>query len=278
VEQWLVDHGYSGSIDTFTRQDGFVVVQANISVSKASQYVHTTEHDDIVLDAQGGATHNLTITLDYQPTGPIYGFDTYADYIRVYVPKTAQFLSGDGFDTGQCLPPPNATSGCCTASTSASPTSTVSTGIATGAAGSPGKGGKGKPTNECAIYKSSFPSSARYCPDGNYDLGDRFYREPWKLDSLGPPTALTSDLPGRSMWGGLTETSKNCISYITLSWYVPHAVKHKGGQSPYELLVQKQGGYIPRVEITIDASALKIKGLKPFSASGNLVADKVFAL
>ena len=80
------------------------------------------------------------------------------------------------------------------------------------------------------------------------------------------------------MWGGLTETPKNCISYITLSWYVPHVVKNEPGQSPYELLVQKQGGYIPTVKITIDTSALKIKGLKSFSASSDLGADKLFAL
>lgn len=239
VEQWLVEHGYSGSIDTFSKQDGFTVVQANISISKASQYVHTTEHDDIVLDAQGGATHNLTIRLDYYPTGPIYGFDTYADYIRVYAPATAQFLSGDGFDNGQCA-------------------------------------SSGSSKSDCG--SNSISSSARYCPDGNYNLGDRYVGVPWKVGSLGPPTAQTSDLPGRAMWGGLTETPKNCTSYIKLSWYVPHAVKNKVGQSPYTLLVQKQGGYIPTVEITIDATALNIKGLKPFSASSDLVADKLFAL
>ncbi len=251
AEQWLVEHGYSGSIDTFSKQDGFTVTQANISVSKASQYVHTTEHDDIVLDAQGGATHNLTIALDYHPTGPIYGFDTYADYIRVYAPATAQLLSGNGFDTGQCLSSGN--------STSAS-----------------GNGGKESKPSGCG--STSTPSSARYCPDGNYNLGNRYFGVPWRADSLGPPTAQTSDLPGRAMWGGLTETPKNCTSYIRLSWYVPHMVKNKTGQTPYTLLVQKQSGYIPTVEITIDTSALDIQGVKPLSASGDLVADKIFAL
>jgi len=80
------------------------------------------------------------------------------------------------------------------------------------------------------------------------------------------------------MWGGLTETPKNCTSYIRLSWYVPHVVKNKAGLSPYTLLVQKQSGYIPTVEITIDASALNIQGVKPLSVSGDLVADKTFAL
>ncbi len=260
AEQWLSDHGYSGSTDSFAKQDGFQVVQANISISKASQYVHTTEHDDVVLDAQGGATHNLTITLDYKQTGQVYGFDTYADYIRVYAPQNAQFISGDGFDTGQALCNP----------TPVGPPKK-------GAPPPPGTGGT-TPVTGCSQYDTYFPSDARYCPDGNYKLGDRGYQQAWTIDSLGAPTSQTSDLPGHAMWGGLTETPKNCISTITLSWYVPHAVKSLRGQSPYALFIQKQGGYIPSVELTIDVSALKIKGLKPFSFKGNLGSDKTFAL
>ncbi len=258
AEQWLSDHGYSGSTDSFSKQDGFAVVQSNISVSKASQYVHTTEHDDIVLDAQGGATHNLTITLNYQQKGQVYGFDTYADYIRVYAPQNAQFLSGDGFDTGQVL---------------CNPTSTVP----------PKKGDTpatedATPVARCSQYDTSFPSNARYCPDGNYKLGNRGFQQAWTIDSLGAPTNLASDLPGHAMWGGLTETPKNCTSYITLSWHVPHAVIDLVGQSPYALLVQKQGGYIPSVELTVNTSALAVKGLKPFTFKGDLSTDKTFAV
>jgi len=254
AEAWLVEHGYSGAMDTYSKQDGFMVVQANISISKASQYVHTTEHDSITLDAQGGATHQLTITLTYNQTGPVYGFDTYADYIRVYAPASAQFLDGDGFDTGKPL-------------------------CKSGKANSP-PGGQGD-QGGCSQSNKPSPGSPRYCPSGNYSLGDRGYtlnnsKGQWVVDSLGAPTALTSDLPGRAMFGGLTETPKNCISTITVSWYVPHAVKLIAGQAPYSILVQKQGGYIPTVEIEIDTSA--IKGLKPFSFSGNLVADRLFSL
>ena len=111
AEAWLAQNGLSGAMSSFTNQDGFMVVQANISISKASQYVHTTENDAITLDAQGGATHVLTITLNYQQTGPVYGYDTYADYIRVYAPPNAQFLSGDGFDTGHPLCTPSVSGG-----------------------------------------------------------------------------------------------------------------------------------------------------------------------
>lgn len=256
AESWLVEHGLSGGMDAFTKQDGFMVVQANISISKASQYVHTTEQDAITLDSHGGATHVLTITLNYQQTGPVYGYDTYADYIRVYAPPNAQFISGDGFDTGHRL---------CTPTTTKPPKGKgTGTGTGTGT------------TSGCGQYNSSFPSDARYCPSGNYSLGERGFNYAWPVDSLGAPTAMTSDLPGHAMWGGLTETPKNCISTITVSWYVPHAVKHVPGQSPYVLYVQKQGGYIPTVQLTIDTSA--IKGLKPYNFSGKLSADKLFAL
>jgi len=78
------------------------------------------------------------------------------------------------------------------------------------------------------------------------------------------------------MWGGLTETPKNCISYISLSWYVPHAVHKVNGQSTYTIVIDKQSGYSPTIELTIDASA--IKGLKSFKFTGDINADKAFIL
>ncbi len=249
AEQWLSNHGYSGGIDRFSKRDGFVLVQANISISKASQYVHTTEQDDITLDAQGGATHNLTITLGYKQTGPVYGYDTYADYMRVYVPHSSQLQSGGGFDSGHAL---------CTASVSR-------------------RGKNGKSTTP--VYSgcnSRAPNSSIYCPSGNYSLGMRGYQRPWTVDSVSGPTATTSDLPGRGMYGGLTATPKNCTATITLSWYVPNAVKHNGKHLSYTLFVQKQGGYVPTLDVTVDTSA--IKGLKPLGFKGALTADHMFTL
>lgn len=232
TEAWLLAQGYSGAMPGFSQQDGFMVVQANISISKASTYVHTTEHDDVTLDTQGGATHHLTITLNYQQTGPVYGFDTYADYIRVYAPSTAQFISGSGFDSGLPL---------CSGST-------------------------------CGAISPE----QRSCPNGNTNLGDRYFHQPWRVDQLGGPTALTSDLPGRAMFGGLTETPKNCISTITLAWYIPNAVKQRNGHASYEVMIGKQGGYIPTVELAIDTQALETKGLHLLNAKSRLLADTVF--
>src|SRR2546421_7687444 len=53
VEGWLVQHGYSGSTDKFSKQEGFTVFQANIRISKANQYMHTTQHANSTLKAHG---------------------------------------------------------------------------------------------------------------------------------------------------------------------------------------------------------------------------------
>jgi len=264
AENWMVQHNYSGAMDTFSKQDGFMVVQSNISISKASQYVHTTEQDNVSFDAQGGANHNLTITLDYKQTGPVYGYDTYADYIRVYAPANAQLQGGDGFDSGKAL---------CTVKSP--PSGTKGTGGQTPPPPVNGTGTTPPTGDQCAQYASSF-QSARYCPNGNYSLGLRGLGSTWPVDSLGGPTELTTDLPGRAMWGGLTLTPKNCISTITIQWYVPNAIKHIAGRSSYSIFVQKQGGYIPTVQVTVDTSA--VPGLKSFNFQGDIVADRLFTL
>jgi Protein of unknown function (DUF4012) len=261
AEGWLVSHSYSGAMSTFSNTDGFMVVQSNISISKASQDVQTTQQDNITLDAQGGATHNLTITLDYQGTKPIYSvYTTYADYIRVYAPTNAVLQGGDGFDTGKALCTPSSTG--------------------TGSGG-PVKSPLSNSLPPCSQFSQTSSSNALYCPSGNYNMGQRGWVpgkgfSNWAVEALGAPTALTSDLPGRAMWGGLTVTPKNCISTISLSWYVPNAVKHVVGQPLYSVLVQKQGGYVPAVQITIDTSQLN--GVKPYSFNGNIYSDRLFSL
>ena len=100
AEALLVKYDYAAQLDRSTTQDGLYVVQANLSASKASQYVKTIMHDTVTLDAKGGATHVLQLRLVYNQIGPVYGYDTYHDYVRIYIPPNSQFLWGDGFDTG----------------------------------------------------------------------------------------------------------------------------------------------------------------------------------
>ncbi len=229
LEDLLTQHGYAAQVDRSTTHDGVYVVQANVSASKASQYVHTTIHDTVTLDATGGATHVMHLHLDYKQLGPVYGLDTYRDYVRVYVPPSAQLLWGSGFDTGTPL---------C--------------------------GGPLEACPEDGIY----PHDELVCPAGQYNAGaaapmlnDDYAGVNHPLDKIGPPTNKTSDEPGRAMFGGYVVIPKNCAMTATLSWYVP-PIDH----NPYDLLVQRQAGTFPELDLTIlptpgDCSSLKTRGL-----------------
>src|SRR5205085_12466843 len=103
IEALLQQYGDSAQIDRSTTHDGLYLVQQNLSASKASQYVKTSMQDTVTIDARGGATHSLQLRLIYNQIGPVYGYDTYRDYLRVYVPPSAHLLYGDGFDTSTPL-------------------------------------------------------------------------------------------------------------------------------------------------------------------------------
>lgn len=217
IESLLVKYGDAAQIDRSTTHDGMYVVQANVSASKASQYVDTILQDTVSLDAQGGATHLMHIRLVYNQIGPVYGYDTYHDYLRVYVPPDSKFLWGDGFDTGKPL---------CGAYLQACPQYDV------------------------------YPKDELLCPAGEFQPGaqaptiaDSNGGSWHPLDTVGPPTNLTSDEPGRAMFGGWVIIPKNCTMNVTLSWYVPPPSGSHG--NPYSLLVQRQAGTFPELDLTI---------------------------
>jgi hypothetical protein len=47
---------------------------------------------------------------------------------------------------------------------------------------------------------------------------------PWVLDTVGPPTNTTSDLPNRAMYGGYVIIPQFCTATISLRYYVPNIV------------------------------------------------------
>src|SRR5215472_7972852 len=214
IENLLIQYGDAAQIDRSTTHDGLYVVQTNISASKASQYVQTIIHDTVTLDATGGATHLMQLRLVYSQLGPVYGYDGYRDYIRVYVPPNSKFLAGDGFDTGVPL---------C-----------------------------GGVYVDCPQY-NVYQHGELLCPAGQSQPGAKppSIGDPnggrWRpLDTIGPPTNLSSDEAGRAMFGGLVVVPKNCTMTVTLSWYVP-PMNH----GPYALLVQRQAGTFPELDLTV---------------------------
>jgi hypothetical protein len=214
VEDLLMRYGDAAQMDRSSTHDGLFIVQANLNATKASQYVRTLIHDVVTLDAAGGATHYLQLRLAYTATGPVYGYDAYRDYVRIYVPPTSKLLSGDGFDTGTPL---------C--------------------------GGPLPACNATTVY----PHDELMCPPGQYQpgaaspsLSDENPGDWHPLDTIGPPTNMVSDAPGRAMFGGWVVVPKNCTMTVTLSWYVPPL-----GNGHYSLLVQRQAGTFPELDLTI---------------------------
>jgi hypothetical protein len=243
TEKVLVQYGYAGALDRSTTHDGLYVVQENLSASKASQYVQTILHDTVTLDSKGGATHALQIRLVYNQAGPVYGYDTYYDYLRVYVPPSAQLLSADGFSSGTPL---------C--------------------------GGR---YGNCPV-NGPYPGGELVCPAGQYQPG----AEPptltvpdggsWQpLQTLGGPTNVASDEPGRAMYGGWVIVPKNCTMNLTLSWYVPAL-----SAQPYTLLVQRQAGTFPELDLSILPDAANCAQLKTTGLhfDKTLTSDASFAL
>jgi hypothetical protein len=214
VQGLLAHYGMTSEIDRSTTHDGLYVVQANLSASKASQYVHTTMQDIVSLDSKGGATHTLTMRLVYNQIGPVYGLDTYRDYVRVYVPENAQFISGHGFSTKDAL-----------------------CGAGYGA---------------CPAY-DIYQDGTLLCPRGLAEDGyatsllfDPYYQQLHPMTKIGGPTNLQSDEAGRKMFGGWAVVPKNCSLTLTLLWYVPPM-----GQNPYSLLVQRQSSTLPELDLSI---------------------------
>ena len=171
-------------------------------------------HDTVTLDAKGGATHILQLRLVYNQVGPVFGYDTYHDYVRIYVPPNSKYLWGDGFDTGIPL---------C--------------------------GGSYQDCPPNGVY----PQGELLCPTGQFQPGAAAPTltnpdpSQWRpLDTIGPPTNFTSDEPERAMIGGWIVVPKNCTMTATVSWYVPPL-----SSNPYSLQVQRQSGTFPELDLTI---------------------------
>jgi hypothetical protein len=231
AENWIAKYGSAATIDRSNDHDGVFIVQSNVSVSKAAQYVRTNVQDQVTLDTSGGATHVMTIRLAYTQLSSVYGFDTYFDYMRVYAPENSQYLWGSGFSQ---LGSPQ-----CSSHYQNIPCQTDMF----------GDGSLICPPNSDHLL---FPNLG----NANYPYTDGF-------DQIGEPTNMQSDEPGRAMFGGWVIIPKNCDMTVKLSWYVPDIAKDK----TYSLLYQRQGGTFPIVDLTVlptpgDCEQIKTSGAK----------------
>ncbi len=219
LQKLIGQYGSNAEIDRATTHDGLFVVQANLSVSKASQYVTTSISDNVTLDAKGGATHKMKMKLIYNQAGPVYGLDTYRDYVRVYTPPNSQFLAGTGFSHF----------------------------------GDPYCGGYYTP---CPQREDLFGTGEMTCPIGTKiglipALNDDPYGDRTRpIDKIGAPLNMTSDEPGRNMFASWVVVPKNCTMNLSLSWYVPPT-----GSQPYSLVIQRQSSTLPDLEVNVTPAA-----------------------
>jgi hypothetical protein len=214
-EALLAKYDLAGAVNTTAGQDGYLLDQNNVSVSKAADFVNVAQSDNVTLDAKGGATHHLTVTFHGNYIyNQVYGFLTYIDYLRFYVPANAKLLGGSGFDslkpmcwpTVESLPYSQGT----VASAPYGPYATLPT---------------------CA--SNPYPNGELYCPAGNYGPGPRSPsngvwggqasngHNEYPVDVLTGPSSTKSDIAGRAMYAGYIIVPDGCTATVTLSWYVP---------------------------------------------------------
>ncbi len=249
IENLLVKYNAAAVLDRSTTHDGLFVVQANVNANKGSQYVRTVMHDMVTLDANGGATHQFQMSLVYHMQDQVYGLDTYHDYVRVYVPPNAQFLNGNGFEQ------------------LGSPLCSEPAGL-----------------KACSRY-DAYGDGNLLCPIDHSDpmaetnqqnnINHQYDQLNHPLNNEGPPTNMTSDEPQRNMFGGWVIVPKNCTATVTLSWYVPPT-----GHGAYDLLVQRQPGIYPEMDLTILSTPGNCATLKTMGQHFDTVLsrDQSFAL
>lgn len=247
LENLLVSHQAAGAISTTPGVDGLAVVHTNWSAGKINAHIKVNQTDNVTLDNKGGATHNLTISInDYYISNTYGDFVTYWDFVRVYVPPAAKLISADGFNSKSnvlCVMP------------------------------------------RCPA--DPYPGGQLVCPDGNYNPGPRTNTllgqdgdPPLYVD--GGPTDTTSDVTGRAMWAGNVMVPMGCTATITLSWYVPNIAAPSSAvpaaSAPYSYEVQRQGGTQYGLQVTLHpAPNVKAEGTKTVTYKVTSNADYTFS-
>ena len=221
LEGLIGKYGSEATMNRSNAYDGVFVVQSNDSGSKASQYVTTAIQDTVTVDAQGNATHNMLMTLNYQQKGSVYGQDTYRDYVRVYVPQNSILQGGNGFmqtqpQTFVCSDPN------CPSDVYGDQTLVCSPPVAVGTT---------------ITYNGNLSVS-------NYDLY-----------ATGLPPTTTSDEPGKGMFAGWVMIPKNCVMKVSLSWTSPPL-----STNGYQMLLQAQGGIDINENLSISDAACSGSG------------------
>src|SRR5262249_30061065 len=157
-------------------------------------------------------------TLRNDPRGPVYGPPTYRDYLRVYVPATARFTGGSGFDllTPLCYAPPAAPPPAAPPPAPPPPPPPAPPPAPPPTPPAPPP----RPPQYASLPTCTpdpYPAGERACPAAAYAPGGAAYTVlSWGtgtvpvLDAVGGPTGTASDLPGMAMRGGYVIVPPAC--------------------------------------------------------------------
>lgn len=244
-EAWLANAGNAGAQITDPNVDTTQVVQTNIAGNKSAIYVATTLQEKIAITSSGDAQHNLTLTIAYDTHGnSVFPFclnDSYPtpgtcsidfrDFIRIYLPKSAQQVTGTGFE--QVNAPPMCTNFNCLPPNYPVCQKTVN--------------------NPKGVFQIIDPV-LNYTPyQGSGYQGEYFY--------LGGPTYTGSNITnapgygldgaGLAVYGGLSVIPDGCAATVTLQWVVPHIANGANSQHPYTFIEQNQSDVFPNTTIQI---------------------------
>lgn len=99
AEKLLQDYHVDDSVQS--SGDGLFVVDANITPSKADQYLVTTVNDQVAIDQSGAAEHRTVINFSWTRPGltgsDFYGSTIYRGFIRVYAPAGSILQTQSGW-------------------------------------------------------------------------------------------------------------------------------------------------------------------------------------
>ena len=237
--------------------DGFFVVDTNFGGNKANTFVTEHQTDYVTLLPNGGAVHQLQISVTYAKTATVYQTpQAPADYIdmqRTYLPGNATILGYSGFFPSHFYTPDNC----------AFPTNSIQTEVIFA---------------DCSqsYYELLQPSTASDTPGRTMVMGQ-------VMVACGPAIPLSETLETPAVmrhFAGPRPDDNGCdtasttvtrTQHIYISWYTPHAFSiGADGHGTYSELVEKQAGSADFLNgvgdyltVYVDTSHLK-------SANGNV--------
>lgn len=195
--------------------DGFFVVDTNVGGNKANSFVTEHQTDLVTLTPNGGAYHNLEISVTYNKTNLVFTpfSRDYNDLQRTYLPGDATIIGWSGFNPADLTP-----SGC-----------------------SPGIG-YASFTSDCTSEHGLFGvSTDSDVPGRTMVLG--------ALTVLCGPFATISNITGQTDQNTENTACDNISTEtphtmnIFISWYTPHAyTANASGHGTWSELVERQAG------------------------------------